>query len=155
MSEDGSLLLFAVPRRHLNRRVLGAFARRLKDEVARGRTFRCLIAGDARLRHLNRQFRGKDQVTDVLSFPAAANSGIAAAGEPALGEIAISAARAAAQASWLGHSVETEISILMLHGLLHLLGLDHEADRGRMAVVERRWRRKFGLPSGLIERTLG
>jgi probable rRNA maturation factor len=153
MSDDASLLLFAVQRRRLKRRLLGAFARRLKDEVARGRTFHCLIAGDARLRRLNRDFRGKDQVTDVLSFPAtAAPKG---ASELALGEIAISAARAASQARSLGHSVETEISILMLHGLLHLMGMDHEADGGRMSRVERKWRGKLGLPCGLIERTLG
>lgn len=156
MSEDGSPLLFADTRRRINRRLLDAFSRRLRDEVARGRTFRCLITGDARLRRLNREFRGKDHATDVLSFPSARPFLlIQDADAPVLGEIAISAARAAAQARALGHSLETEISILMLHGLLHLLGLDHESDHGRMAGVEGRWRAKLGLPNGLIERTLG
>jgi len=69
-----------------------------------------------------------------------------------LGDIAISLPRARAQAHEFRHSTEREIQILMLHGLLHLLGLDHETDRGRMARVEKRWRVRLGLPNGLIER---
>ena len=69
-----------------------------------------------------------------------------------LGDIAISLPRARAQAREFRHSTEREIQILMLHGLLHLLGLDHETDRGRMARVEKRWRARLGLPNGLIER---
>ena len=156
MSEDGSPLLFSDARRRINRRVLGAFARRLRDEVASGHGFYCLITGDARLRRLNRDFRGNDHVTDVLSFPAAKSTPFGPAdSESVLGEIAISAPRAAAQARMLGHSLETEISILMLHGLLHLLGMDHESDHGHMARAERRWRVRLGLPCGLLERTLG
>jgi probable rRNA maturation factor len=156
MSEDGSPLLFSDARRRINHRVLGAFARRLRDEVASGHSFHCLITGDARLRRLNRDFRGKDYVTDVLSFPAAKSSPFVPAGdESILGEIAISAPRAAVQARMLGHSLETEISILMLHGVLHLLGMDHESDHGRMARAEHRWRARLGLPCGLLERTLG
>ena len=69
-----------------------------------------------------------------------------------LGEIAISADRAAEQAREFGHSRLDEIRILMLHGVLHLLGMDHETDRGRMARAEARWRRKLDLPTGLIAR---
>jgi probable rRNA maturation factor len=69
-----------------------------------------------------------------------------------LGDIAISMARARAQARRYGHGVEIEVRILMLHGLLHLLGMDHEADGGRMARAEKRWRARLGLPEGLIER---
>jgi len=97
------------------------------------------------LRRLNHEFLGKDYPADVLSFPS---------GEPggSLGEIAISAGRAAAQARELGHTVEREICVLMLHGVLHLTGMDHERDRGRMARAETRWRQALGLPAGLIER---
>jgi len=122
------------------------FARAVRDQVARGRAFHCLISGDAELRSLNLRFRGKDAATDVLSFPSAQKDPI--------GDIAISLARARIQARERGHSVENEICILMLHGVLHLLGMDHETDSGRMARAELRWQRKLGLPTGLIERTL-
>ena len=67
--------------------------------------------------------------------------------------LAVSAARARAQARCLGHATEDEIRVLMLHGLLHLMGMDHETDGGRMARAEKRWRRRLGLPIGLVERT--
>jgi probable rRNA maturation factor len=123
---------------------LGKFAGVLRNVVARGREFHCLVTGDAELRKLNLRFRGKDAATDVLSFP----SGVVSP----LGDIAISLGRARAQARECGHSIEDEICILMLHGVLHLLGMDHETDRGKMARAELRWRRKLGLPAGLIER---
>ena len=121
------------------------FAAALRDAVARGRDFHCLITDDAELRRLNRRFRGADYATDVLSFPSGGRRG-------PLGDIAISAARAAAQAREFGHSRVDEIRILMLHGVLHLLGMDHESDGGRMARAEARWRRKLNLPTGLIAR---
>jgi len=121
------------------------FARRLQTEVAKGRSFDCLITGDAELRRLNRRFRGKDEATDVLSFPAVGQAAM-------LGDVAISTGRARAQARRFGHSTEDEVRILMLHGVLHLLGFDHEADAGRMARAERRWRARLGLANGLIER---
>ena len=124
---------------------LRRFARRLEREVCGGRAFDCLVTGDAELQRLNREFRGKDYATDVLSFPAAPPC-------RALGDIAISLARARSQARAFGHAAETEVRILMLHGVLHLLGMDHEADRGRMARAEKRWRARLGLPNGLIER---
>ena len=126
-----------------SRRAIERFACRLQAEVAQGRPFDCLISGDAELRRLNREFLGKDYPTDVLSFPASG---------PFLGDIAISFARARAQARSFGHSTGQEIQILMLHGLLHLLGMDHATDTGRMARVEKRWRARLGLPNGLIER---
>lgn len=130
-------------------RALARFLRKLEADVARGREFHVVITGDAELRRLNRAFRGKDAATDVLSFPAGpAHPGAA----PALGDVAISAVRARAQAREFGHTTEEEIRVLMLHGVLHLLGMDHETDRGRMARAERRWRREFQLPGGLIER---
>jgi probable rRNA maturation factor len=129
----------------LNRALLRAFAERLSAEVAGGGRFCCLVTSDAALQRLNRGFRGKDTPTDVLSFPCPTPDG-------ALGDIAISAHRAAEQAREFGHPVETEICILMLHGLLHLMGYDHETDRGRMRRAETRWRRALGLPAGLVER---
>ncbi len=70
-----------------------------------------------------------------------------------MGDIAISYARARVQARRFGHAPEDELRILMLHGVLHLVGLDHETDSGKMARAERRWRVRLGLPNGLIERT--
>ncbi|MEZ5399849.1 MAG: rRNA maturation RNase YbeY [Bryobacteraceae bacterium] len=118
---------------------------RLQADVAGGRPFECLIAGDGELRRLNREFLGKDAPTDVLSFPSGT-------GEGRLGELAISADRARAQAADHGHGVEDEIGILMLHGVLHLMGMDHERDRGAMRRAEGRFRKRLGLPLGLIER---
>ena len=127
--------------------VVEIFAREMRDLVSRGRAFHCLVTGDAEMQSLNRRFRRKNATTDVLSFP----SHSARAIDP-VGDIAISLARARAQARELGHSTEGEICILMLHGVLHLLGMDHETDSGQMARAEVRWRRKLGLPAGLIER---
>jgi len=145
MPSSEPLLLFRRAPIALNRAGLRTFARRLRDQVAGGRSFCCLISDDRELSRLNAQFLGKNCPTDVLSFPER---------EPAhfLGELAISRQRAAEQARRYGHSLEKEIQILMLHGLLHLLGMDHERDRGRMARAESQWRERLGLPAGLIER---
>lgn len=143
MSPGENPLLFQRARRGLPRRGLRAFAERLRKTVAGGRQFFCLLTDDRELRRLNRQFRGKDYATDVLAFPEAGEC---------LGEVAISTERAAAQAREYGHGLEAEVEILMLHGLLHLLGMDHEKDAGRMLRAEARWRRKLALPQGLTER---
>jgi len=103
--------------------------------------FSCLITTDAELKRLNRHFRGKPHATDVLSFPGSS-------------ELAISYQRARAQAAQFGHTVEDEVRILMLHGVLHLLGMDHETDRGAMARREALWRAKLDLPNSLIQRTI-
>ena len=152
-SPEGSSILFRRPVVDLRSRPLQSYARKLQVEVAKGRPFECLITGDAELRKLNREFRGKDEATDVLSFPEAANaSGIKARAVQPLGSLAISVGAARAQACAFGHSTEDEVRILMLHGLLHLLGYDHETDSGRMARAEKRWRKLLELPNGLIER---
>src|SRR5215216_4255712 len=109
-SED--LVLFRRAPASLPRRELRVFADLLRDLVARGREFHCLITDDRELRRLNREFRKADYATDVLSFPSADRGG-------SLGEIAISAERAAEQAREFGHSRMDEIRILMLHGVLH------------------------------------
>lgn len=147
-ASDDNIVLFRRAPAELNRRSLERFARTLRGEVAKDRAFTCLITGDSDLRRLNRDFLGKDYPTDVLSFPAEPSS-------PTLGEVAISAAQARRQAAAFGHSLEDEIGILMLHGLLHLLGMDHETDRGQMQRAESRWRQRLGLPVGLIEREVG
>jgi probable rRNA maturation factor len=140
-----------------SRRAIERFARRLQVEVAQGRPFDCLITGDADLRRLNREFLGNDCPTDVLAFPAPSPDPQKRrvprlAPGPHLGDIAISFPRARAQAQAFGHNTGQEIQILMLHGLLHLLGMDHATGGGRMARAEERWRARLGLPIGLIER---
>ena len=155
MSDPASLCLFQNAPSRLRRTPLKQFARRLVLEVAGGREFVCLFTNDDQLCRLNRKWRGKNEPTDVLSFPAgAAPSGAPAPiAAPWLGEIAISCQRARFQASEHGHSLEAEIAILMLHGVLHLMGMDHEADNGQMLRVESKWRKRFELPGGLIERS--
>ncbi len=145
MPEPHSTFVFRRAPAGLARGRLRTFAARLEEGVTGGRVFTCLVTGDAELQRLNGQFLKRDYPTDVLSFPAFQPG-------PSLGEIAISVDRAAEQARERGHSLEDEIKILMLHGVLHLLGMDHEKDRGRMARAERRHRRELGLPEGLIER---
>jgi probable rRNA maturation factor len=123
---------------------LFSFAETLRAGVARGREFHCLMTNDAELQALNAQFRGKNYPTDVLSFPGVMDQ--------SLGDVAISMQRARAQAREWRHTVEDELRILMLHGVLHLRGMDHETDAGQMKRAEIRWRRKLGLPVSLIER---
>jgi probable rRNA maturation factor len=109
-----------------------------------------LLTTNQAIRRLNRQFRRIDKATDVLSFPAPR----AAAGEVA-GDLAISVPTALRQARAQGHSLAVEIKVLILHGLLHLAGFDHETDNGKMARRERLLRGRLGLPQGLIERETG
>ena len=123
---------------------LAAAAIPLRGEVS------VLITSDRRIRRLNRHYRKKNKPTDVLSFPAAP------AGEgrkKIAGDLAISVDMAARQALTLDHPLATELKVLILHGLLHLAGFDHEADKGEMAARELALRRKLRLPGGLIERT--
>ena len=136
----------------LDRNELERFAHSLYTSVAKGRSFHCLITGDADLRRWNREFLRKDYPTDVLSFPAQGPRHPGDLGD--LGDLAISRHRAAQQAVEFGHTLSEEVKLLMLHGLLHLTGLDHERDRGEMARAERRWRTKLGLSAGLTERSL-
>ncbi len=132
---------------------LVAFAATLQRRVTGGRPFNCLLTDDAELQKLNRQFRNKNKATDVLSFPSAM-SGAAIDGERSAGDLAISLDHARAQAKEFGHRLGDEIRILMLHGVLHLSGLDHETDSGEMARLELAWRKKLGLPAGVIERVI-
>lgn len=132
------------------------------------------LVSDARVKALNRAYRGLDYATDVLSFPAAdvgPNPGVSAdlrramptplapgsyeGGQcwaPFLGDIVIAVGVAARQAAAFGHAFGTELRVLALHGLLHLIGYDHEQDQGEMAMLEARLRGRGGLRTGLIER---
>jgi probable rRNA maturation factor len=145
MSRQQTTLLFEVSAPGVCRQGARSFAMMLEWEFGLDRTFCCVITSDKELRRLNREFRNQDCATDVLSFPSGDAGG-------SLGDIAISFTRAKHQARQYGHRVDQEVDILMLHGLLHLLGMDHETDGGEMAQAERRWREKLGLPIGLIER---
>ena len=112
------------------------------------------LVDDAAIRALNRDYRGKDAATDVLSFPAAPEPfALRGRRERAhLGDLAVSVETAGRQAAAEGHDLETELRILLLHGILHLAGHDHELDGGEMRARERELRRELGLPAGLIER---
>jgi probable rRNA maturation factor len=144
-SDDDIPLLFSPPVR-MRKGALRNFLVELTQRVTRGRGIACLITSDVELRRMNKQYRRKDRATDVLSFPSTEGNGFA-------GDLAISIDRARAQAAEQRHSLENELRILMLHGALHLAGMDHEKDGGEMARAEMRWRRKLGLPEGLIERS--
>lgn len=122
---------------------LRRWLRRVAPARARG-AVTVAVVPDRRIHLLNRQFRGVDKPTDVLSFPAEAPG--------TLGDVVIARGVAGRQARSAGHDLATEFRVLALHGLLHLLGYDHERDGGRMARVEARLRRKGGLREGLIER---
>ena len=122
---------------------LSRWLRRVAPARARGQ-LTVAVVPDGRVHKLNRDFRDVDTATDVLSFPA---------DEPGtLGDVVIARGVARRQARVAGHDLPTEIRVLALHGLLHLLGYDHERDGGRMARLEARLRRKGGLREGLIER---
>ena len=123
---------------------LARWLMRVAPSTARGDLGIALVP-DARMRTLNRSYRRKDYATDVLSFAGEAET---------LGDLVIARGVAARQAREAGHSLQSELRVLALHGLLHLLGYDHDApdDRGRMARMETRLRKKGGLAAGLIHR---
>lgn len=129
-------------------RTLTLFLRKAQAAVRLKGQLSVLLTTDANIKKLNRQFRGKNKATDVLSFPAADYL----VGEVA-GDLAISVPTARKQAANQGHALGVEIKVLMLHGLLHLAGYDHEIDEGQMARRERLLRAKLKLPLGLIERS--
>ena len=130
-------------------RTLERFLREAQAEVRLHGSVTVLLTTDGGIRRLNREFRGKDKATDVLSFPASEMA------EDEAGDLAISVATARRQAAACGHVLRVELKVLMLHGLLHLVGYDHETDEGQMARRERALRAKLRLPLGLIERVEG
>jgi probable rRNA maturation factor len=132
---------------------LARWLRAIAPARARG-TVSVAVVSDARVRALNRRYRGVNRATDVLSFPTSPEPRATRHGlrPMSLGDIVIARGVARRQAREAGHSELTEWRVLALHGLLHLLGYDHERDRGRMRRVERKLRRQGGLPDGLIDR---
>ena len=102
------------------------------------------LVADSEIARLNKTYRKKNKPTDVLSFPAQ-NSSRRPNKNKFLGDIAIAPAVARRYAKKNGRSLQTEICILILHGILHLLGYDHETDRGQMNRIEHQLRRKLGL----------
>jgi metalloprotein, YbeY/UPF0054 family len=127
---------------------LDRFLARARRAIGLKGTVNVLVTSGAEMKSLNRRFRGKDKSTDVLSFPSDPEAG----GQLA-GEIAISSEIASKNARLLGHPPAEEIKVLVLHGLLHLRGFDHESDDGAMARREQLMRVKLRLPAGLIERS--
>lgn len=141
---------------------LAPWLERAAPSWARGTATIALVT-DREIRRLNRAFRDRDEPTDVLSFPAAspargprrrASRGHGSAEDVHLGDVAIACGVAGRQARKLGHALSVEVRILALHGLLHLLGYDHETDSGTMSRYEERLRRRAGLPTGLVARTV-
>ena len=136
-------------------RALSRFLREAQAAVRLRGAVSVLLTTDSEIRRLNRRFRRKNKATDVLSFPAApAGERRGAVRQQVSGDLAISVETARRQGIAYGHSLSIEIKTLMLHGLLHLAGYDHETDDGAMARRERVLRARLGLPSGLIERVI-
>jgi probable rRNA maturation factor len=136
----------AVPR--FSRRELAEFVRRVlialrvDDNILE---VSIAIVDDDAMRNLNRQFRKKNKTTDVLTFPADdSDADPNASGRP-LGDIVISIDQARRQATDQKHSLATEVRYLILHGILHALGYDHETDSGEMNALELKVRQKVGL----------
>jgi probable rRNA maturation factor len=121
---------------------LDRFVRKAQSLTGFSGEVNVLITGNARVRELNRRFRRKNKPTDVLSFPRVEG-----------GDIAISLDIARENAKQFGHSSTDELKVLVLHGMLHLAGYDHERDNGRMAAREARLRAQLKLPNSLIERS--
>ena len=136
----------------LSASALDRFVLRARRAAGLRGTVNVLVTSSAAVRSLNRQFRGKNKATDVLSFRFTSPDGNSRKPELA-GEIAISAEIALQNAVRLGHSAAQEIKILTLHGILHLAGMDHERDNGEMASREATLRQGLRLPAALIERT--
>ena len=135
------MIIFETAVRGASRPGLERFARRAQELAGVRGEVGILIAGNRRLQQLNRRFRRKNKPTDVLSFPREGG-----------GDIAISAVIARQNARRYSHSAADEVKILVLHGMLHLAGYDHESDNGRMARLENKLRARLKLPASLLDR---
>jgi len=144
----GTLVIFQKRVADLTSLALDRFVARARQATGLKGPVNVLLTSSAQMKSLNRRFRGKDKASDVLSFPV--NPGVQ---KQLAGEIAISVEIATKNARSLGHSPAQEVKILVLHGILHLRGYDHECDNGQMARREKQLRAKLHLPLGLIERS--
>jgi len=132
----------------INKSALTRFLNRARALVGLAGEVHVLLTSDAEIKRLNRTFRRKNKPTDILSFPTPSEISAQNAGD-----LAISLDTAARQAAEHTHTLGDELRILILHGLLHLAGEDHEADSGQMAARELTLRRELKLKSTLIDRT--
>lgn len=135
------MIVFERPLKNLSGAELERFSRRAQRLARVSGEVSILITGDRKMRSLNYHFRRINKTTDVLSFP-----------RPEGGDIAISAPLAKENAARYGHPLREEMKVLILHGMLHLSGHDHETDSGQMAALELRLRARLKLPGSLIER---
>jgi probable rRNA maturation factor len=133
---------------------LAAWLVRAAPRSARGSVDVALVSDD-RMRDLHLRYRGTRHATDVLSFPAGRSADPNPQSDRQLGDIAIALGVARRQAAGHAHSLAMELRILALHGLLHLLGYDHERDDGEMRALEDRLRRRLGLSAGVVARASG
>jgi probable rRNA maturation factor len=127
----------------ISRQTLAGFAARARELAGVSGEVAVLITSSQQIQQLNRRFRRKNKPTDVLSFPREDG-----------GDIAISAEIAQSNAQRFRHSTAAEIKVLILHGMLHLAGYDHETDNGRMQKREAKLRAQLRLPASLIQRSL-
>jgi probable rRNA maturation factor len=141
------LIILRKPAKDINQAALARFAARACRAVGIHGEYAILITGNSEIKTLNLRFRKKNMPTDVISFPSEM--------EGVAGDIAISLDIASRNGRKMGHGTLAELKILILHGMLHLAGMDHEKDDGQMERREKRLRRELGLPEGLIERTYG
>lgn len=144
------MVIIHKPVEGVSQQALARFAQRARQAAGLPGTVNVVLASSREVRELNRRFRRKDKPTDVLSFPP-----IPVLARDFAGDIVISSEIAAANARLYGHPPAQELKILILHGMLHLAGYDHERDEGKMARKEERLRRELGLSGGLIRRVQG
>jgi probable rRNA maturation factor len=142
-SSAANVAAFRIP----SSRALAQFLGKAQSAVRLRGQVTVLLTTDTTIRDLNRRFRGQDKATDVLSF--AADTRVQ---NEESGDLAISVDMARRQGTACDHTLGVELKVLILHGLLHLAGYDHESDQGRMEHRERLLRKRLGLPTGLIER---
>ncbi len=128
----------------------------LLEKIAQSLTTReieLIVTDNKTIQTLNKEYRAKDKATDVLSFPIDSDFMEESMPGIPLGSIVISADLVKERSAEFGHRIEDELSLLFIHGLLHLLGFDHEIDNGEMRNREKHIIETFALPSSLIVRT--
>ena len=123
------------------------YLEKIQNELVKDGTVELIFVDDQEIKSLNKNFRQIDKITDVLSFPLDFMEGLP------LGSIVINIQMAKQKAKEFGHSLEDEIALMFIHGLLHLIGYDHETDHGQMRQKEQELIEKFSLPKSLIIRS--